>query len=320
MSLVLGSLIAGAAGLLGAGIGSVGQSNQNAKNRAWSTEENEKNRNFQAQQAQIARDWQEEYYSKFQSPQAQIQQYQDAGLNPSLMYGSGYSPGSAPSGGSPSGGSSISPQTANPLASFENIGSLLSNLLLTKAQIENINANTDKTKAETIGQNISNTFSPAQYYQNLKQGELNLENTRQGINLAISQLNLNNDELLNNVVSRARDIASIRQMSVQNITEYFKQALISAQTVSEQARGKQISLDNFEKQWRNDFIKTKNVNPELASGMWSLVTSALGTLTDTVTGIGSSVNSFLKSNPFNFLKGIFNSTKNIYSPFNPFKF
>ena len=42
---------------------------------------------FTAAQAEQARQFQEDMYVKYQSPQAMMRQYADAGLNPALMYG-----------------------------------------------------------------------------------------------------------------------------------------------------------------------------------------------------------------------------------------
>lgn len=63
---------------------------------------------WNAQQADIAYQRQIDFYNQFQSPDAMVKQYQDAGLNPALMYGKGASaasPISAPQA-SGSGGTS----------------------------------------------------------------------------------------------------------------------------------------------------------------------------------------------------------------------
>ena len=54
---------------------------------------------FNADQASIARQWQEDYYNKYASPTAQAAQYRAGGLNPYLA---NVSPGSVPSGSSAS--------------------------------------------------------------------------------------------------------------------------------------------------------------------------------------------------------------------------
>lgn len=61
---------------------------------------------FSASERAAAQDWQEQMYNKYQSPAAQIKQYQDAGINPALMYqgGASFQPV-----GSSSGAQSVSP-------------------------------------------------------------------------------------------------------------------------------------------------------------------------------------------------------------------
>lgn len=316
----LATLIAGIAAA-GASTGqAIGAGKMNKRAQEYSETENRRNRQFQAEQAQLGRDFQEEMYNKYYSPSAQMQQFKDAGINPITAVGqiTGQGGMSSPS---PAGGSSLQPNFVNPMDSLGGIVDSIMGISRLKAEIRNLNA--DSLQKETLaeGQSITNKYSPKIFEQNLKQGELNLENTIQGINLALSKIRLNDDQLLNNVVARARDISALRKMDSETITEYFKQGLILAQTITEQHRGKQIKLDNFAKQWRNDFIRTKNVNPELAQGMWGLLTQALGTLYDTVVGVGNTIsdtiNKYLGGNPFNFITGKFKPITKLISPFNP---
>ena len=68
------------------------------------------NREFQSAEAQKARQWQQDFFTKYQSPQAQVRQFQEAGLNPALMYGRGVSPVSASSESNGPSGDSASVQ------------------------------------------------------------------------------------------------------------------------------------------------------------------------------------------------------------------
>ena len=63
---------------------------------------------YQSQEAEKARQWQEDYYKEYQSPSAMVQQYQDAGLNPMSIAGKvgGSTP---PSASSPSASSTLKP-------------------------------------------------------------------------------------------------------------------------------------------------------------------------------------------------------------------
>lgn len=60
---------------------------------------------WSAEQAQITRDWQEDFYNNHLSMPAKVQEYKDAGLNPYALAGSGVGATSAPSGAQASGAS-----------------------------------------------------------------------------------------------------------------------------------------------------------------------------------------------------------------------
>lgn len=95
--------------------------------------EQEANR-FSAEEAQKQRDWETEMSNT--AMQRQVADMQKAGLNPALMYGGTSSSGaSTPSGAS---ASSVSPSSSG---ITDIIGSIM-DLALTKAQIQNINADT----------------------------------------------------------------------------------------------------------------------------------------------------------------------------------
>ena len=77
--------------------------NAEQKTMDFNAQQAELNRQFQSAEADEARQWQEDYYLKYESPQARIRQYEDAGLNPALLYGSNLGSGAAPSASLPSG-------------------------------------------------------------------------------------------------------------------------------------------------------------------------------------------------------------------------
>ncbi len=85
----------------------------NRRSIRYAQQENETNRNFQAQQAELSRDWQEEMYNKYYSPSAQMASFQQAGINPAMAVGSITGNGSV-SAPSASGGSSIGISQENP--------------------------------------------------------------------------------------------------------------------------------------------------------------------------------------------------------------
>lgn len=125
-----------------------GFANRRSQNRQneFNARQAELNRQFQSQEAQMARDWQEEQYNLYSSPSAMVSQYQDAGLNPALMYGQNLqsSTGSSPA---PSG----SMASGSPLGAGMPTGNIiesLAGLAKLKAEINNINADTDNKRAQ----------------------------------------------------------------------------------------------------------------------------------------------------------------------------
>lgn len=89
----------GAAGSIGSTlIQGVINGRMNRKQRKWASKENQLNRDFSAEQAELARQWQEDFYNKYSSPEAIRLQYESAGMNPYLALDkSAGSVGSAPS-------------------------------------------------------------------------------------------------------------------------------------------------------------------------------------------------------------------------------
>lgn len=193
-------------GSISAGIGAIGQSITNRQNIKFAKEENALNRRFQADEAQKAREYQTEFYQQYQSPSAMVKQYQDAGINPAVMYGSAGS-ATPPSGGSPSGGSSISANFENPLASFASLAPIIANLKKTqaeigrdKAQAANLDADSELKKAETNRVNIDNgtrdDFNRA-----------NIDSIRQSISESLNRM-ANDDKRVANEVNHVNGILS----------------------------------------------------------------------------------------------------------------
>lgn len=84
----LNALISGGAGLLGGALNAWSQANQNKKSEQFSREM------FALQNQTNLQNWRMQ--NEYNSPQAQMKRFQEAGLNPNLMYGQGNS-GPAPS-------------------------------------------------------------------------------------------------------------------------------------------------------------------------------------------------------------------------------
>lgn len=139
---------------------------------------------FEHDEAELAYQRQIDYYNQFQSPDAMMRQYREAGLNPALMMTGGNEGSVSPISPPQASGTSAGSQTA----SLGDIVSLFSNLSLLDAQrqklvaeAKNTNADTDYKEAQTTGQQIANKFLPTQY-------ETNIENMQANTNLVLSQI------------------------------------------------------------------------------------------------------------------------------------
>lgn len=104
---------------------------------------------FSASQAEIARDWQEEMYNKYESPQAMIRQYQDAGLNPALMYGGAGSPSPSFSPSSPQSVTPTGGDVVGALNAYAQLSMLRSQIQLNDAKSRNLDISTWSTEQLT---------------------------------------------------------------------------------------------------------------------------------------------------------------------------
>ncbi len=147
----MSALLAGAAA---AGIGAVaGLANtaiqQNLPLSKAARQQNE----FNASEAQKSRDWQENFYQKYSSIDAQVKQYQAAGINPAAVYGS-LGSGSTPSGGQASAGSQGASKVDALNGMIQAIGlqQMLKNnevdRALKTAEADNVAAQTEKLRNE----------------------------------------------------------------------------------------------------------------------------------------------------------------------------
>lgn len=153
ISAALATLLAGGLGLVG-NVGSVIGSNR-----------------FNAKQAEAARDWGEKMYTQYESPQAMVRQYQEAGLNPALMY-EGAGSGSVNSG---SAASAVAPPD------MSGILDTAMSMARLKAEIKNINADTRQKEAQAAGQETTNQFIGDQLLQQLEKGHVDIAAVRSSI-------------------------------------------------------------------------------------------------------------------------------------------
>lgn len=173
----------------------------------------ELNRQFQSQEAQIARDWQESQYNKYSSPEAMVRQYQDAGLNPALMYGQNLQ---SSTGSSPAPSGSQAQGTAIPMQSpsFSGIIDDIVALSKVKAEIDNINADTASKRA-----------SADKLLSDVKLNELTGDEISNRINL----------------------------ISAQTANEKERKGLIALQKVTQDYTNQTLSYDVLKKKWEKEY-------------------------------------------------------------------
>ena len=195
------------------------------KQNAFNAEQSELNRSFQSREAEIARDWQEEQYNKYSSPQAMMRQYKEAGLNPALMYGqnlqSSTGSSSSPSGSAASGStpSAFMSDMAGIIQSFLGLAKLKQDI---KESESRVNANNAAAFASERAGLASNAGAVQSYSQ--------------------AKLNSTIQKLTKKQISELDQ--KIRLMSEQEISERRKQRLMLVQTAIHNAEKKQIDLKN----------------------------------------------------------------------------
>lgn len=251
------------------------------------------NRDFQSAEAQKARQFQEDVYTKYQSPQAQVRQYQDAGLNPALMYGRGVTPVSLSSASVGPSGSSASASPVG-VSGVEGLMSMLGSFAKLPSEVELMSAQSEDLRASALGKRIHNAYSPQLLEQELQKGEMSVLNSQAALTTAQFQWQLMDSQAkLNYVNSQLSDvqidniIAQTDKTKLEQVTEYLRQQniiadteikgetrrLVAAQVVTEEMRpallaaqiylanmqGNSFSLDNFQKGVENQLTKITGV-------------------------------------------------------------
>lgn len=218
-------------GIVGAGIGAVSSAIQNKKNRDWNAEQAEINRQFQSEESEIARqfnaheaalqrdwssqeaerarDWNEEMYEKYNSLSGKIHQAEQAGVNPMFaVTGNAVSPmaasSSAPSGASASGGA---PSGSSATASFVDlVGSMLGMSKL-KAEIENIQADSKEKNARANKQDKETSWIDSMSEAQLKNLMMSTDKLQSSINVdkeTATKLSKESDKLVQEATRIAR--------------------------------------------------------------------------------------------------------------------
>ena len=270
------------------------------KTMDFNAQQAELNRQFQSAEAEEARQWQEDYYLKYESPQARIRQYEEAGLNPALLYGSNLGSGSPPSTSVPSGSvASVGfPSDGAGLLNF--IGQMLSiksQISLNKAKATQAMSDANKADAEASESKQRQDWNPKLWQSQLDTGVVNRDNLRAGIEKLKSEINLNASKVQltdaqiketlasvdNTVIDTAKKQLEIEGVRVNNnllaakVIEVQSQALLNeALTALNKSNTESVDIANFVANLDKDAANKlhgsmpKNIYdlvPKLANGM-----------------------------------------------------
>lgn len=233
--------------LASSGLASASSEKIAKKQMAWQAEQNNLDRQFNASQAQLSRNYATEMMDKQyrqNSISSQIAQYKAAGVNPALAYSSGSSfvGGSLPSSSSASHNGSYSLPNQKPLDFSGAVSDAvnLAQLNLIKAQARNLDADSNKKSAETEGITTENSFK-----SDLLKGQIELQNVN--IRVGLSQESLNKSQSdLNYETCKQLDETTKNIITTRDLL--FKQI----ENIDADTRGKLI--DNF---FKSDMYKAQ---------------------------------------------------------------
>ena len=243
--------------------------NAEQKTMDFNAQQAELNRQFQSAEADEARQWQEDYYLKYESPQARIRQYEDAGLNPALLYGSNLGSGAAPSASLPSGSTASVGFPSDGTGLLDFIGQMLSiksQISLNKAKATQAMSDANKADAEASESKQRQDWNPKLWQSQLDTGVVSRDNLRAGIQKLMSDINLNSSKVKltdaqiketlasvdNTVVDTAKKQLEIDGVRVNNellaakVIEVQTQSMLNqALTVLNKENAESVNISNF---------------------------------------------------------------------------
>lgn len=149
-------------------------------------------RNFQSAEADKARQWQEDFYQQYESPAAKIRQYEEAGLNPALMYGGATGATSVPSASVPSGASA---SVGMPDSAASSLLQFILQAASLKSQINKNNADAAKSNAEADNVRQETEWNPKLWQSELDKNEATTSNLLAGVDKALAEIDQINQNI-----------------------------------------------------------------------------------------------------------------------------
>lgn len=185
------------------------QQNKNIdKQLAAQKQEQQQNRLYNLELAKQQNSWNIQQWNRenaYNSPSAQMERMKQAGLNPDMMYGGGVSGNLAASSPQMTSGAPSSPMDWSALGSKKTVG----DFMMQKAQMENIEAQTEKIKSDTKGQDISNAFAPAEKMLGLQLTQSQIDLNRKGLEELSKKIEKIDSEIQNLDVDSASKVQQI---------------------------------------------------------------------------------------------------------------
>lgn len=169
----------------------VHQIKENEKDRAFNAEQAQLNRDFQSKEAELAYERQQEFYDTRQSPAAMVQQYQKAGLNPSLLAGGASgssSPQSSPSGSAAHSSSSAMPQMVDVMKSVVDLEAIKASIAESKVRKQKTEAEEQKIRKETSWIDTYNTTNVESLKAGIEQVKSNIKVNEQQVEESLQRV------------------------------------------------------------------------------------------------------------------------------------
>ncbi len=188
----------------------------------------------------------------------------------------------------PSGAQASAPSVSDDFSNiFGNVTSLIGQfgeLAKLKAEINNINADTRNKNADSVGREIENGFKPELLETELKQGKLNVENTKLGVQAAIKQLDILDSEkdlkeasvtltkaqvdkiyqdISKTEIDKATELLNQKKILAETATEEEKRKLVVAQVITEKLRHSLMESEELLNYQNTDYIAAKTLSEQL---------------------------------------------------------
>ena len=194
-----------------------------------------------------ARKWEEDMYNQYNSPSALVRQYNDAGINPALMFGQA----------TPAAPTDTS---AAPVSEFQTgtVTEMLAQLMqldLLDSEKRIKSASADKLEKEAVAQDIENKYRPQILEQSLKKGEIDIEQARYGIAESIVRINNIEAQTLNEE-ERGYLMRAQRMLAI-------------AESVLAGKQGRLYDANSLEREFKNKVLTETGNEP--GTPLWNLI-------------------------------------------------